>query len=63
MPPEIAGREVVVGMNEGVGTWKGNLRAPGVLIPVFSGGNVLFPTLDRFSLSRAVGVDRNPGVP
>ena len=61
VPPGIGGREVVVGANEGVGTWKGDLRAPGMLMPAFTGGNVSFPTLDM--LSRAVGVGRNPGVP
>ena len=43
MQPEIAGREVV-GMNEGVGTWKGDL--PGVSVPVFDMGIKLFATLD-----------------
>ena len=49
VPPKIAGREVVGGANEGVGTWKGDLRAPEVLMPEFTGGNVLLPTLDTLS--------------
>jgi hypothetical protein len=58
VPPEVVGREVAVEANEGIGTWKGDLRAPGVLMPTSTGGNVLFPTLDTLS-----GVGRNPGVP
>jgi hypothetical protein len=57
VPPEIAGREVAVEANEGIGTCKGDLRAPRVLMPASTGGKVLFPTL------AALGVGRNPGVP
>jgi hypothetical protein len=50
-----------MGANKGVGTWKGDLRELGMLVPAFTGGDVSFTTLD--TLSRAVGVARNPGVP